>query len=193
MTKLVLIGDSLRLHYQPLVAEALGGVVEVWGPAANCQSSREILANAQAWIGDARPDIVHMNCGMHDLRIDPSSLEYNVPIEVYARHLEALFSLVTRRSGAQLIWATLTPLHERRHQQFRPAIRRQRDVAQYNELALSLPIQHGARINDLHRAVTAADQGDLLGQDGLHFTSKGYRFLADQVVSAVRTALRRDA
>ena len=74
MTPLIaLVGDSMRVHYQPHVADALAGVAHVWGPDANRESSRHLRANLDPWILD-RPDgptIVHVNAGAHDIRRTP--------------------------------------------------------------------------------------------------------------------------
>ena len=193
MKKLVLIGDSIRLHYQPLVTQALATEAAVWGPKENCRTSTDILANAKEWIFDHCPDIVHINCGMHDLRIDPEVSTHYVPIEKYAANLDEIFALIGRGGQRTLIWATLTPLNERRHQHSRPSRRYESDVALYNETALNLARKHGARINDLHRSVAAAGPDRLLSSDGVHFTEEGYGFLAAAVVSAVRSCLRGDA
>jgi isoamyl acetate esterase len=193
MKKLVLIGDSIRLHYQPLVMQELATEALVCGPVENCRTSADILANAKEWILDHSPDIVHINCGMHDLRIDPGISSCQVSIEDYASNLDEIFALISRSGQRTLIWATLTPLNERRHQSFRPSQRYESDVALYNETALNLARKHGAEINDLHRSVAEAGTDRLLSADGVHFTDEGYGFLAAAVASAARKCLCRDA
>lgn len=190
MKKVVLIGDSIRLHYQPLVTQALATEAVVLGSTENCRTSRDILANVKEWILDHRPDIVHLNCGLHDLRIEPGVTTHQVSIEEYAANLDEIFTLIGEGGRRTLIWATVTPLNEQRHQDSRPSRRYEADVAHYNETALSLAHKHGARINDLHRSVAAAGSDKLLGPDGMHFTEEGYEFLAAAVVSAVRGCLR---
>ena len=189
MKKLVLIGDSIRLHYQPLVMRELATEALVWGPAENCRTSADILANAKEWILDHSPDIVHINCGMHDLRIDPGVSTRQVSIEDYAANLDEIFALIGGGGQRTLIWATLTPLNERRHQRSRPSRRYESDVALYNETALNLARKHGATINDLHRSVAEAGSDRLLSSDGVHFTEEGYGFLATAVASTARECL----
>jgi isoamyl acetate esterase len=189
MKKLVLIGDSIRMGYQPHVLRALAGEMEVWGPETNCQSSREVLANFREWILDAQPDVLHINCGMHDLRIDANTLQQNVPVEEYARNLHAVFEAARALPQVKLIWATLTPLNEAAHNRERINLRWERDVALYNERAVGIAREYGAAINGLHAAVVAANREDLLSADGLHFTPEGSAFLAQRVVAAVRGML----
>jgi lysophospholipase L1-like esterase len=190
MKKVVLIGDSIRLHYQPLVTRALATEAVVLGPMENCGTSTDILAQINEWIFDYCPDIVHLNCGLHDLRIDAGVSTHQVPIDKYAANLDEIFALIGKGGRRTLIWATLTPVNEQWHQDSRPSRRYESDVALYNKTALDRAHKHGARINDLHRAVTAAGSDRLLGPDGVHFTEEGYVFLAAAVVSAVRGCLR---
>lgn len=193
MQRVVLIGDSIRLHYQPLVMRALANEAVVLGPTENCRTSTDILANVEEWILDPCPDIVHLNCGLHDLRIDPGVSTHQVPIERYAANLDEIFALIGRGGRRTLIWATVTPLNEQRHHDSRPSRRYESDVARYNDTALGLAHKHGAKINDLHRSVAAAGADKLLGPDGAHFTEEGYEFLAAAVVSTVRNCLRGEA
>lgn len=193
MKKLLLIGDSIRMHYQPLVVRTLANEVAVSGPAENCQTSTDILANADEWILGQSADIVHVNCGLHDLRINPGESTHQVAIDHYARNLAEIFTLIRADGHGELIWATITPLNEQRHQDSRPSRRYAADVDLYNKVALDVARKHGARINDLHQSVVSAGANRLLGPDGVHFTQQGYRCLAAEVAAAARASLRRYA
>nr|WP_315201721.1 SGNH/GDSL hydrolase family protein [uncultured Albidiferax sp.] len=190
MQKIVLIGDSIRLGYQGAVARALLHEAVVAAPEENCQSSVEVRANAREWITAANPDIVHLNCGLHDLRMDAGDSTHRVPIDAYAENLEAIFNLVASSGSRKLIWATTTPLIEDRHQRSRLSRRYEADVARYNEIGLTIARKYSAAVNDLHAAVLHAGAGRLLGPDGVHFTEDGSALLAQAVVNAVRSVLR---
>nr|WP_315237974.1 SGNH/GDSL hydrolase family protein [uncultured Albidiferax sp.] len=189
MKKIVLIGDSIRLAYQGAVTSALLHDAVVTAPAENCQSSAEVRKNFHGWIAAANPDIVHMNCGLHDLRIDAGDSAHRVPIDAYAANLEAIFNLVVTSGRRTLIWATITPLMEDRHQQSRQSRRYEADVARYNQVGLAVARKYGATVNDLHAAVQHAGAPRLLGPDGVHFTDDGSAFLAEAVVTSLRSAL----
>ncbi len=45
LPKVLLLGDSIRMSYQPLVAEILTGRAEVVGPADNCQFALYTLSS----------------------------------------------------------------------------------------------------------------------------------------------------
>ena len=67
----LLIGDSIRAGYQPFVAEALRGVAEVVSGADYGGTSAHIRANLDGWLRVRRYDLVHLNCGLHDLARRP--------------------------------------------------------------------------------------------------------------------------
>ena len=60
MNRAILIGDSIRMGYQPLVADRLAGRFELTGPQQNGGDSRRVLAELAHWLGDSHPDIVHV-------------------------------------------------------------------------------------------------------------------------------------
>jgi isoamyl acetate esterase len=189
MKKLVLVGDSIRLGYQAEVVRQFAGWTLVAGPSENCESSREVLKNAQQWIVREQPDVLHMNCGLHDLRIDPRTMTHNVPLTEYVSNLEVIFRLLATLPRLTVVWATLTPVLEARHNGTRYSIRYEGDVARYDAAARAVALAHGAAINDLHAAVVRHGAEQLLREDGLHFRPEGSNFLATQVVAAVREPL----
>lgn len=69
----VLVGDSIRLSYQPHVAAAAPGR-RLCGPQENCESSRFLLENLDHLVFDRieSSSIVHLNAGAHDLRRWPA-------------------------------------------------------------------------------------------------------------------------
>ena len=64
----VLIGDSIRMGYQPFVTEALAGEAEIWAPEENGGDSRNVPAHLEAWVIARAPHTVHVNCGLHDVK-----------------------------------------------------------------------------------------------------------------------------
>src|ERR671921_400634 len=66
----VLIGDSIRMGYTPVVAETLKGVAEVVSAAENGEDSRNVLKNLDAWAIAPKPAVIHFNAGLHDLKAD---------------------------------------------------------------------------------------------------------------------------
>jgi hypothetical protein len=64
--RVLLIGDSIRLGYQPLVAARLGAAVEVSGPPGYCGDSGDVLKRLGDWIAPGTT-LVAVNAGLHDL------------------------------------------------------------------------------------------------------------------------------
>ena len=106
--KVLLLGDSIRISYQALVAEKLEGKAEVVGPADNCQYSLFTLSSLDRWIGElGQPDIVHWNNGLHDCGHNPA----RNPVQIRGHVSENLKFILNRLRGLTLnvLWATLTP------------------------------------------------------------------------------------
>jgi len=192
MKHVVLLGDSLRLHYQPIVAEQLGADISVYGPSENCRDSRTLLRHLDEWALCRTADVVQVNCGLHDIRHDPGAAGPVVGLAEYRENLERILSLLQARVTKRVIFATSTPINEERHNANRPGRRYAVDIAAYNAVALEVTVQLGIVVNDLYRAVIGEGSDRLLKSDGVHFSEHGYRFLGVHVARAISSALQRD-
>ena len=66
----LLLGDSIRIGYAPLVAKKLDGLATVVHPGAeNGGGTTVTLKNLAEWVGDRKPAVVHWNNGLHDLKL----------------------------------------------------------------------------------------------------------------------------
>ena len=186
--KVLLLGDSIRMSYQPIVAKTLQGVADVVGPADNCQYSLYTLASLERWLKQlGNPDIVHWNNGIHDSGHNPARSPRQIPIEIYRLTLEFILQRL-QETGAQIIWATTTPVHPKR-----PLFDNQwswlnEEIDQYNETALDLMKSRGIPVNDLH-SIVMSDVDRYLSEDMLHLSEVGNGECADAVVAAVRNYL----
>jgi hypothetical protein len=113
----ILIGDSIRIGYTPIVARALTGQADIWAPQENGGTSANVLAHLDEWVLPRGPDVVHLNCGLHDLKTEFGANTTAVPLDAYAGNLEAIFGWIAQRTSATLIWASTTPVNERWHHQ----------------------------------------------------------------------------
>src|SRR5438876_11405382 len=73
LPKVLLLGDSIREGYAPLVAKRLAGIAEVIQPKENGGDTANTLKLLDTWIGDGKLVVVHFNCGLHDLKLDKKS------------------------------------------------------------------------------------------------------------------------
>ena len=184
--KVILIGDSIRMGYEPLVREMLTGTAEVWGPDGNGGDSRNVLAHIDAWAVEREADVVHFNCGLHDLKVLADG-SHQVPVDEYVRNLRDIIGRLRGGTTARLIWATSTPVHDERHRA-RPGsefTRLQKDVETYSRKALEVVNAAGLVVNDLHDVIERAGLAGCLSPDGVHMTERGNRLLAETVASIV--------
>jgi lysophospholipase L1-like esterase len=188
--KVLLLGDSIRMSYQPIVAKTLQGVADVVGPADNCQYSLYTLASLERWLKQfGAPDIVHWNNGIHDSGHNPARSPRQIPIEIYRLTLEFILQRL-QETGAQIIWATTTPVHPKRPFVDSQWSWRNEEIDQYNSVALDLMKSRGIPINDLH-SIVMSDVDRYLSEDMLHLSEAGKEKCADAVVAAIREYLKR--
>jgi isoamyl acetate esterase len=192
MKHAILIGDSIRLHYQSVVIRLLAPHIQVWAPAENCETSRTVLQQLDAWVLAHDPDLIHLNCGLHDLRYNPDRVEPLVSPDEYADNLDRIFATVRAKTHSRVIWATTTPINEQWHQAHRQSRRYEADVIRYNTLARQVAADHHVLMNDLYQVVIAHGRDALLREDGLHFTAQGYQLLGQQVAAVIRQVLATD-
>jgi len=191
MQSIVLIGDSIRLGYQPTVARVLAGIADVWGPPDNGGTSRNVLEHLDEWALKRRPDIVHVNCGLHDLRRERGQEGTAVPLEEYAENVRAILERLAKKGRTQVVWATTTPVHGKRHHAVKPFDRLEADVDRYNAAATRIALATGAVIDDLYAFVMSRGRDDLLDQDGVHYRDDGYELLGKAVAGVLRPLLPR--
>ncbi|NIA26008.1 MAG: hypothetical protein GWP04_10640 [Gammaproteobacteria bacterium] len=188
MTAVLLLGDSIRMHYQPVVTEVLGPVVPVRGPDENCGSSRVLRASLGRWALDALVEstVVHVNAGLHDLRKTPENgWDVEVPLDEYRSNMaEVLDRLIEHPLVAHVAVATSTPVDERRHNVARHSHRFAANLAAYNVVLLDLAGERGLMLNDLWRAATTSSAG-LLSSDGVHLTPEGSVIIGVEVANTL--------
>lgn len=193
MRNVILIGDSIRMGYEPVVREALDdgtpGAAEVWGSAENGGTSANVLAHLDEWVISRDADVVHLNCGLHDLRRERGAAGCAAPLDRYRANVEEIMRRIAGGTRSKLVWATTTPVNEKRHNAVKGFDRFGLDVAAYNRAALDAALEFDVEVNDLFEFVTAKGRDGLLADDGVHFTNAGYRLLGEEVARVVRAAL----
>ncbi len=186
----ILIGDSIRLGYQAVVQQQLAGTAEVWGPEMNGGDSRKILDHLDAWVIARRPDLVHINGGLHDIKTPFDSDARAVPLPQYQANVREIFTRIRRNTTAAVIWATTTPVNYAWHHANKDFDRFEADVDAYNAAAVAVAREFDVPVNDLHAAVIAAGRDALLLPDGVHLTDSGYALLGAAVARAVLDVIR---
>ena len=189
MNRVVLIGDSIRMGYQATVEKELKGQAEVWEPEANGGNSRKVRENLDAWALSSPSKVIHINCGLHDLKVEFGDEESAVPLAEYKQNVEEILSRLVSKTEAKVIWAATTPVNEAWHHERKGFDRFEAYVTNYNEAAAGICEKMGIPVNDLYSVVMDACRDGLLTPDGVHFLEEGYNLLGKAVARAVRPHL----
>ena len=156
LPKVVLLGDSIRLGYAPLVAKRLAGRAVVVSPSENGGDSANLLRHIEEWCIQEKPTVVHFNCGLHDLKLDKKTKQHKVELPQYERNLRQLVARLQKETAAALIFADTTPIVDARHAKRKADFDRfEADVQQYNAAAVGVMKQCGVPVHDLHWVVGA--------------------------------------
>jgi lysophospholipase L1-like esterase len=181
--RVIIIGDSIAMAYGPLVRDSLAGWAEVWQPEENAGTSANVLAHLAQWALEGRADLIHLNCGLHDLAIDEGDA-HRVEPEQYAGNLQKVFSDLRAGTAARLVWVTITPVIDAWHNANKDFCRHEADVEHYNQVARRAVGQ--VVVNDLHGIVTEAGIEACICEDGVHMTAYGNPLLAGAVTARIR-------
>lgn len=199
------VGDSISINYHRPLKTALGerfrytrkgGLGEAEkdldvARGANGGDSNRVLAHLTELIeNDWLPaDTVVVNCGLHDIKMNPKTKDLQVDLQTYRENLEAMIELV-EGSGRQFIWVTTTPVDEAQHQKNNPKFyRMESDLADYNEAALEIMRAHDIPILDLYSFTRSL--GPDLYRDHVHFhkrvSEQQAAFLAENLKTLLDT------
>ena len=186
--KVALIGDSIRMGYQPFVKNILHNKVDIWGPSINGGDSRNILVHLSEWLVTAKPDIIHINCGLHDIKTPFNATLPSVLISEYQQNISTILHQLLAKVPC-VIWATTTPVNSEWHHRTKGFDRFESDVIAYNIAAQEEARALSVPINDLYQIVMDTGLTRVLHTDGVHFNLDGYRLLADSVVKSLHLML----
>src|SRR5436190_18360708 len=181
LPRVLLLGDSIREGYAPLVSKKLAGVAEVIQPRENGGDTANTLKMLDRWLEDSKPLVVHFNCGLHDLKFGKKTEKHQVPLDEYEKNLRAIVERL-KKATPHVYFATTTPIIDARHAERKADFDRfDKDVKAYNERAVKVMLELGIPVDDLNRIVQDGGPAELLGKDGTHYTPAGYERLADAV------------
>ncbi len=186
LPKIVLVGDSIAGGYTPLVAKRLAGKAVVINPPGSGGDSGNVLKNLEAWLVREKPAVVHLNCGLHDLKFSKQDRQHQVELAQYEANLRQIAARLKTETTMTFVFATTTPILDDRHAQRRASFDRfDADVRRYNAAAIAVMQEAGVPVHDLNAVVTEAGAAKLLGPDGTHYTAEGYDRIAEVVADCV--------
>ena len=195
MKKVLLIGDSIRMGYDKYVKYALKDTCEVYYPEDNCRFAQYVLRHISDWKNELKlgddVDVVHWNTGLWDTLVlyqdgcltPPEFYEYF--IDKICKRIKVLFP------NAKVVFATSTPIVEKRFTNHSVSYRNNSDIKRYNEIAVKKVREHGFLINDLF-AITK-DLPESYYSDMTHlYTPEGAQLLINAVIKAIGNALNTE-
>ena len=189
LPRVVLVGDSIRMGYAPLVAKRLEGKAVVISAQANGEDTANVLKNLDEWVIKEQPAVVHLNAGLHDLKV--TDQKYQVTLADYEKNLNTILERIRTGTKAKVIFATSTPILDDLHARRKVGFDRfDADVQKYNATALSVMKRAGVPVNDLHKAVEDGGKAKIMAADGTHYTPQGYEMLAAIVADSIIRALK---
>lgn len=186
LPKVVLIGDSIRMGYAPLVAKKLEGKATVVSAKDNGEDSRNVLKRLDDWAIGEKPAVIHFNCGLHDLKLSQKNKTHQVELPQYEANLKQIVDRLKKETSAAVVFATTTPIHDARHAARKGGFdRTEADVQKYNATALAVMRSAGVPVHDLHWVVEQGGIDKMLGPDGTHYGAAANEKLADAVADCI--------
>jgi hypothetical protein len=182
MKKVMLIGDSIRLGYQPKVTGLLGDAATVTGPADNCRFSSYTLFQLAAWAPDSDYDVIQWNNGQWDTCYMLDG-KIHTPLDQYLQLQQRIASILMKKTR-RLIFATTTPVWPEQFTTAKNNPRRNEDINAYNQAAANLLGKSGIEINDLNSPI-AAEIKRYISADMVHLTDEGYTLCAERIAALI--------
>ncbi len=180
MLKIMLLGDSIRLGYQPKVIELMSGTATINGPGENCRFSAFTLFNLAAWVPTDDFDIIQWNNGQWDTCHMPDGM-IHTSLAAYLEIQERIATILLKKTK-RLIFATTTPVWAEQFTSGSIHPRRNEDIIAYNNAAVDLLVDRGVEINDLHSPI-AENVKRYISEDMVHLTEAGNGVCASRVAA----------
>lgn len=194
--KVLIIGDSISIGYMPFVEKHFSGTATIVHNPGNAQHTGTGLEKIEEWLGNEQWDIIQFNWGLWDLcyrhpdakvygNRDKINGKITHTVEEYATNLDAIISIMRKKTNAQLIFVTTTYVPENE------AGRYTTDVKHYNDAAKTIVKKYGIPVNDIYQKSTAIHNEFGKGPDDVHYSSNGYKALSDLINNFLETEIKK--
>jgi lysophospholipase L1-like esterase len=200
LPKLFVIGDSISMQYGPYLEKYVQGVWQYERKSDDGQAAKNLDVPTGANGGDSRmvleylrlkltdknfrPDVLLLNCGLHDIKRHPQTNAIQVTAENYRRNLESIVQLVRAR-GIALIWMRTTPVEDERHNSRSKEFKRYaRDLDEYNRIADAVMAQHKIPAIDLYAFTNALGSEHFI--DHVHYDEAARALQAAHIAGFLR-------
>lgn len=179
---LFVIGDSVSIHYGPYLKKMIEykfnydrkrGIEQALEDldtpiGANAGDSKMVLQYLQEECDkNTKYDILIINCGLHDVRVDRFSNKIQVELKEYEMNLANIIE-ISKSMANKTIWVGLTPvideIHNSRKEGF---LRYNQDVIKYDTAAKEIMEEHKIPCIDMYNFTKSL--GDDVYSDHVHF------------------------
>lgn len=176
------LGDSISMQYGPYLEKMLAGRYTVIRKqedgqglqnldipkGSNLGNSRMALAYIRHKFADEsfKPDLVTVNCGLHDIKHDTATGAIAVDAAEYRANLTHIFTIVKKRK-IPLVWIRTTEVVDSIHRRNKGFSRYAKDLEQYNSIADEVCRKAGIKSIDLYSFTKAL--GDNRFIDHVHY------------------------
>ncbi len=193
--RVLLIGDSIRMRIRDSTGYGLHAYdrlidhFNLTHIPHNTGGTIAVLNHLEDWLM-SRPDVVHVNAGLHDLATAaPGAPPYpwNKPPEQYADSLRRIIAIIRDAGVEEIVWALNTPVHDQWHTTSRQLHRLNKDVTVYNQVATEVMAKLNIPVNDLFQPILEAGLETCLLRDGVHLTHTGSALLGRIVADRILT------
>ena len=177
LPNILLIGDSIMNGYHTQVINGLKGKAnaDCWLTPMHLNSSK--LHRDLAKVASHRNyAVIHFNMGLHGWQ------EGRIPKGKYQELLESYVAILKEHaSGAKLIWASTTQVHNEGTQALDEAINP--IVVRRNEIADAVMKEGGMTVNDLYGLMS--DKLERVRGDKWHWQKEAYEIMAQQIMEKI--------
>lgn len=178
LPKVLIIGDSISIEYTPYLKDMLKDKINLCRVPTNCGSTTLGLKNINKWVGEDEWDFIIFNFGLHDLG-KPN--KYKKSINKYSKNLEKIVKIL-KNKGKTIIFVTTTPITNFMQKSFGAS------PAELNDLAINIIKKCDIIIFDLFKQIYPYLEEYQLFED-IHFSQKGYKFIAQYISSCLLECL----
>jgi lysophospholipase L1-like esterase len=117
-------------------------------------------------------DLLLLNCGLHDVKRNPSNGQLQISIEAYEANLRSVIQLI-EPLGVRMYWVRTTPVDDEQHNERMKKFNRfNRDVLAYNGVADRIMAEAGIPSIDLNTFTSNLGDNNELFCDHVHFTDQ---------------------
>jgi lysophospholipase L1-like esterase len=180
------VGDSISVGYGPWLEKFLagswrysrrGGEAEArlnldLPVGANSGDSAQVLEYLRGLLkrDDFRPDLLLVNCGLHDIKCDPATGAKQVALPDYGKNLREIVQLAAGR-GIPLAWVRTTHVCDEIHNAaMKEFFRYAKDAEVYDEVACKIMTSVGIPVIDLCEFTRKLGSDRDLFVDHVHFS-----------------------